>query len=252
MNPALQRLLVVEFRRQWTILALITPLLFLVISSLIILLPTRFMQNFDIGDKLHQTMSFLVPVVSAFFCFGIISNDVKDGWLRTLLVRAIKRQEYVLVKMISALGSIWTTILFASILPLVIGALISKVTVQFDAVEVISLCVLYFGISLTYVAILTFVSCWLPGVVNVAVLMVWGIFASAAHYYVGFTLWDTAWAVFLEQFVFPSGFFDAVGAVRGHSHTPYTEILWGIAALAAFLGLTFWSITKIKVDQSSE
>ena len=186
MNPALKKLLFVEFRRQWTITALITPLLFLVISSLIILLPARFVQGFDIGDKLYQAMNFLIPVVSAFFCVGIVSNDVKDGWLRTLLVRALTRQQYVSVKIISALSSIWITALFASVLPLAIGALISKGSVEFDFVEVLSLYGLYLGASLTYVSILTGISCWLPGVVNVAILIVWGILASAANYYVGF------------------------------------------------------------------
>jgi len=253
MNPVFQKLLVVEIRRQWTIIALIVPLLFLVISSLIILLPVRFTaQNFDVADKLFQSMSFLVPVISAFFCVGIVSNDVKDGWLRTLLVRAITRQHYVSVKMISALCSIWVTVIFASALPLTIGALISKVSVIFDVGEVLSLYALYLGASLTYISILTFISCWLPGVFNLAILIVWGILASAAQYYVGFALWDSSWAVFVEQFIFPSGFFDAISAVRQQTHTPYSEILWGCAGLGFFLSLTFWSITRIQVDQGSE
>lgn len=253
MSSALRKLLVVEFRRQWTIIALITPLLFLVIGSLIVLLPVRFaIRSFDVSDKVFQSMSFLIPVVSAFFCVGIVSNDVKDGWLRTLLVRAVTRQEYVFVKMLSAFCSIWVTILFATVLPLTIGALITKVPVEFAFGKVLSLYGLFLGASLTYISVLAFVSCWLPGVVNVAILIVWGILASAAHYYVGFALWDASWAVFLEQFIFPSGFFDAVTAVKQQTHAPYSEILWGIAALGFFLGLTFWSITKIQVDQGSE
>ena len=252
MNPATKKLFVTELKRQWNLVALLAPLLFLVIGSLIILTPSRFIRTFDISDKLIQSTTFLLPIITALFSIGLVSNDVKDGWLRTLLVRAIKRQHYLFVRMLSVLVSTWASLLFAVVLPLILGTLLTGNKIEFDALEVVFLLLLYIGVSLTYLTILTFLSCWLPGVFNIAVLMVWGLLATAAHYYVGFALWNKPWAVVLEPFIFPSGFFDAIDAVNHHTHTPYSEILWGLAAVCFFLGLSFWSVTRIQVDRGSE
>lgn len=214
--------------------------------------PGPFNKTFNAGEKLYQLMVLLVPVASAFFCVGLVSNDVKDGWLRTLLVRAIRREEYLLAKSLSALTSIWVTVLFAGTLPLIIGLIVTKLPVEFQVVEVLGLYALFFCVSLLYVSILTFFSCWLPGVVNVVALMGWGIIAGALHAYVTFSFWDSSWAVFTEQFLFPSGFFDAVDVVRAQTHTPYAEVVWGVAALAFFSSLSFWSVNRIQVDKGSE
>jgi len=251
-TPAFLKLVWVEFRRHWTVTALIVPLLFLVIGSLMVFSPGPFNKTFNVGEKLYQLMVLLVPFTSAFFCVGLVSNDVKDGWLRTLLVRAIRREEYLLAKSLSALTSIWVAILFASTLPLIVGLIFMKLPIEFQVGEVLALYALFFCVSLLYVSILVFFSCWLPGVVNVVALMGWGIIAGALHAYVTFSLWDSSWAVFTEQFLFPSGFFDAVDAVRAQTHTPYTEIAWGMAALAFFSSLSFWSVNRIQVDKGSE
>lgn len=252
MTPAFLKLFRIEFRRQWTITALVTPLLFLIIGSLIVFIPTPYTREFNVSQKLLQLMGFLIPVVSAFFCVGLVDNDVKDGWLRTLLVRAIRREEYLLAKSLSALTSIWVTSLFAGTLPLIIGLIITKMPIEFQVSQVLALYALFFAISLLYVSILVFFSCWLPGVVNVVALMGWGIIASALHAYVSFFLWDSSWAVFTEQFLFPSGFFDAVDAIQNNTHVPYIEILWGMASLAFFWSLSFWSVNRIQVDKGSE
>lgn len=252
MTPAYLKLFWIEFRRQWTITGLIIPGLFLIIGSLIVFFPSPYIRTFDVGEKLFQLMSFFVPVASAFFCVGLVSNDVKDGWLRTLLVRAIRREEYLLAKSLSALTSIWVTVLFAGTLPLIIGLIVTKLPIEFQVGEVLALYALFFGVSLLYVSILSFFSCWLPGIVNVVALMGWGIIASALRAYVTFSFWDSSWAVFTEQFLFPSGFFNAVDAVRAQTHTPYAEVVWGVTALAFFSSLSFWSVTRIQVDKGSE
>lgn len=252
MTPAFFKLAWVEFRRQWTITALMVPLLFLVIGSLLTFFPAPFNKTFNVGEKLYQLMAFLLPVTSAFFCVGLVSNDVKDGWLRTLLVRAVRREEYLVAKSLSAMASIWVTVLFAGTLPMIVGLIFTKLPIEFQVGEVLALYALFFCVSLLYVSILAFFSCWLPGIVNVAALMGWGIIAGALRAYVTFSLWDSSWAVFTEQFLFPSGFFDAVDAVRAHTHTPFGEFIWGVAALAFFASLSFWSVNRIQVDKGSE
>ncbi|MEK6565308.1 MAG: ABC transporter permease subunit, partial [Bacteroidota bacterium] len=251
-TPAFFKLVWVEFRRQWTGTALMVPLLVLLIGSLMVFFPGPMNRTFNVGEKLYQLMILLVPFASAFFCVGLVSNDVKDGWLRTLLVRAIRREEYLLAKSLSALTSIWVTVLFAGTLPLVVGLILTKLPIEFQVGEVLATYALFFCVSLLYVSILTFFSCWLPGIVNVVALMGWGIVASSLRAYVNFFLWDSSWAVFAEQFLFPSGFFDAVDAVRAQTHTPYAEIVWGMAALAFFSSLSFWSVNRIQGDKGSE
>jgi len=251
-TPGFSRLCWIELRRQGTITALITPLLFLVVASLNVFLPGPFTKTFDVGEKLYQIMILLVPVASAFFSVGFIANDVKDGWLRTLLVRAIRREEYLLAKSLSVLVSIWATALFAGTLPLIVGLIVTKLPIQFQVAEVLALYVLFFFVSILYVSILALFSCWLPGIINVVALMGWGIVASSLRAYVNFFLWDSSWAVFAEQFLFPSGFFDAIDAIQNGTHVPYIEILWGIASLAFFCSLSFWSINRIQVDKSTE
>ena len=228
------------------------PFLFLVIGSLMVFLPGPFTRTFNVGEKLFQLMLFLVPVASLFFCVGLVSNDVQDGWLRTLLVRAIRREEYLLAKSLSALTSIWATVLFAATLPLIIGLIVTKMPIEFQVGQVLALYALFFGVSLLYVSILAFFSCWLPGMINVVALMGWWIIAGALEAYVTFFLWDASWAVFTEQFLFPGGFFEAAQAVRTQTHTPYTEVLWGITGLALFSSLSFWSVNRIQVDKSTE
>lgn len=252
MTPAILKLFWIEFRRQWTITAFITPLLFLAVGSLVVFIPAPYIREFNVSEKLFQLMSFLVPVTSAFFCVGLVHNDVKDGWLRTLLVRAIRREEYLLARSLSMLASVWATVTFAGTLPLLVGVIFTKLPVNFQPGEVLALYGLFLGISLLYISILSFFSCWLPGVVNVVALMAWWFIATAGHAYTTFFLWDSPWAVFADQFLFPNGFFDAVDAVRNNTHAPYIEVLWGTASLAFFSSLSFWSVNRIQVDKGSE
>lgn len=123
---------------------------------------------------------------------------------------------------------------------------------EFDFLQTVALLGAFVGMSVTYIAILSFFSCWFPGILNVVVLMVWGILNSAAHFYVSTKLWDVQWAVLMEDSVFPSGMFDTVNAIGQRTHAPYGEALWGLAAIAVFLALAFWSVTRIQVDKTTE
>lgn len=252
MTQACFWLLWTEFRRQWTITALIIPVFFLAISSLVVFIPTPNLMEFNVADKAFQILNSLLAIASAFFCVGLVQNDVKDGWLRTLLVRAIRREEYLLAKSLSALASIWATMVLSVGLPMIVGLVLTKLPVTFEFGQVFGLFALFVCVSLLHVSILTFFSCWLPGVVNVVALMAWYTVSTLLHAYATFILWDSPWAAYADQFLFPSGFFDAVDAVHNSTHTPYTEVLWGMAALAFFSSLAFWSINRIQVDKGSE
>lgn len=252
MTLATKKLFLAELRRQWSLIALLAPLLFLVIGTLTIFFPHRWATKFDVAQKVQQAFTSLLPIICATFCVGLVSNDVKEGWLRTLLVRAIKREKYLLIKMLAAFTSVWVSLLFAVGLPLVVGILITEKPIVFDFGDVMVIFLFFIGISFTFISILTFLSCWLPGILNVAVLFVWWFFSVAARNYVSLKLWDKPWAVQLQEFLFPSGFFNALEAARSQGYVPYGEIFWGLAGLLFFLSLAFWSITRIQVDKGSE
>ncbi len=252
MRQRLSKLFWAEFRRQWTLTTLFIPLLFMVLGGLITFMPSRFDKVFDVAQVLSNLLGFLVPITSFLFCVGGAANDVKDGWLRTLLMRPLQRQQYLLVKMAVVFCSIWITVLFASGLPFAARTVLTPLPIEFHFLQTLALLAAFVGVSVTYTVILSFLSCWVPGILNVVVLMVWGMLSSAAHYYVVTKLWDVKWAVLAEEFIFPSGMFDMVTAIAQRTHVPYAEVLWGLAAIAMFLALAFWSITKIQVDKTTE
>jgi ABC-type transport system involved in multi-copper enzyme maturation permease subunit len=224
----------------------------MVIGGLITFMPSRFDKTFDVAQKLSNLLGFLVPITSIMFCVGVVANDVKDGWLRTLLIRPLQRQQYLAVKMAVVFCSIWITVLFAGGLPFVAKTVLTPLPMEFDFLQTVALLGAFVGMSVTYIAILSFFSCWFPGILNVVVLMVWGILNSAAHFYVSTKLWDVQWAVLMEDSIFPSGMFDTVNAIGQRTHAPYGEALWGLAAIAVFLALAFWSVTRIQVDKTTE
>jgi hypothetical protein len=127
-----------------------------------------------------------------------------------------------------------------------------KGEVQFDLVRVLSVHVLFLLQALLYLAILTFISCWLPGVFNIVMLTIWGLIAASAGALIGVMYWSDKWLTILKDYFFPSGFSDAIDVTMGGMGIPTSELAWGFGALAIFLALAFWSVTMIQVDKSLE
>jgi len=124
--------------------------------------------------------------------------------------------------------------------------------VRFDLLSALSVYGLMFLHAVTLVSILVFLSCWLPGVFNIAVLAMWAMVASIVGGYLQYAYWTDRWFVLLREFLFPSGFTDAVGVIVNSMGTPVAEVLWGLASLALFLAAAFWSVARIQVDRGSE
>jgi ABC-type transport system involved in multi-copper enzyme maturation permease subunit len=198
-------------------------------------------------------LNFVLPLASAIFAIGSVSNDVKDGWLRTLLIRPITRERYMSVKLAAVYCSVVITIIVAGILPNAAYAVFfSKTPVQFDLAQVVYIHALLFLQGFLYVVILLFFSCWLPGVFNVIALTFWAILATSISSYIQYVHWMDKWLVVLKDFLFPSGFWDSIDAINAGTGTPVTELAWGFGALAMFLALAFWSVSVIQVDKGSE
>jgi ABC-type transport system involved in multi-copper enzyme maturation permease subunit len=251
---ALRKLFFVEVRRQWTITAYFVPVALAALSFLTALMTGKMQPQYNfVQEAISLNLNFVLPLAAAIFAVGSVSNDVKDGWLRTLLIRPITRQQYLVIKLAAIYSSLVITIIVAGVLPNVaVAAFFTKSTVHIDVARALSIHALIFLQGFLYVVILLFLSCWLPGAFNVVVLALWAIVASALGAYIQFVHWMDKWLVILKDYFFPSGFWDSIDAIMGRMGTPVTELAWGFGALAIFMALAFWSISVIQVDKSSE
>ena len=254
MKGALRKLFLVELRRLWPIAAYFVPVMLGALSLLMAFASGRMHQQYNVAQQaILLNLNFVLPLASAIFAIGTVSNDVKDGWLRTLLIRPITRQQYMIVKLAAVYCSVVITVVIAGILPNVAFAgFFSKTPVQFDLARVLYVHALLFLQGFLYVVILLFLSCWLPGVFNVIVLTLWAILASSISSYIQYVHWMDKWLVVLKDYLFPSGFWDSIDVIMAKTATPVAELFWGFGALAIFLALAFWSISVIQVDKGSE
>lgn len=254
MKEATRKLFLVELRRLWPIAAYFVPVMLASLSLLMAFAAGRMQQQYNVAQQaILLNLNFVLPLASAIFTIGSVSNDVKDGWLRTLLIRPITRQRYMVVKLSAVYASLVITIIVAGILPNVAFAIFfSKTPVQFDLARVLYVHALILLEGFLYVVMMLFLSCWLPGVFNVLVLTLWAILATSISSYIQYVHWMDKWLVVLKDYLFPSGFWDSIDVIMARTGTPVNELMWGFGALAMFLALTFWSISVIQVDKSSE
>jgi ABC-type transport system involved in multi-copper enzyme maturation permease subunit len=251
---AWKKLYLIELRRQWTVAAYFIPVALALLAFITLFTTAKFAKPYDATRQgVNINLSLVVPLATCLFAVGSIANDVKEGWLRTLLIRPISRQQYLLIKLAAVFTSVVVTILAAGILPnVIVTNFFVKGEVQFELGQYLCLHALLLFQALLYLAILMFFSCWVPGVLNVVVLGVWGMAASGISAYLQFAYWSNKWLTILKDYLFPSGFWDAIDAINAGMSTPVSQLAWGFAALGGFLALAFWSIAIIQVDKSSE
>lgn len=254
MKGALRKLFFVELRRQWTVAAAFIPLGIALLSMITAYTATRFTKDYDmVRAAVQLNMTWVVPVAVSLFAVAIVAADVKEGWLRTLLIRPVSRQQYLLIKMAAVYTSVLITIVIAGVLPnIIVAGFFVKGDVHFDLARFLAV----YGISLLQalllLSILAFFSCWLPGAFNVVLLVFWYICASAIGAYLGQVYWSNKWLMILNGFLFPSSFSHSVDVILGGKGTPFAELAWGLGAIGIFLALAFWSVSKIQVDKGSE
>jgi ABC-type transport system involved in multi-copper enzyme maturation permease subunit len=253
-KAAMRKLFLVELRRQWPLSAIFVPVLLAPLSLLIAFLSNRPQQPYDVARQaIMLNLNIVLPLASAIFAIASVSNDVKDGWLRTLLIRPITRQQYMVVKLSAVYCSVVVTIIVAGVLPnAAFAVFFSKTPVIFDPVQVLYIHLLILLQGFLYVVILLLLSCWVPGAFNVVLFALWAILASMLGSYIQYLHWVDKWLVILKDYLFPSGFWNSIDVVMGKTGIPFGELAWGFGTLAMFLALTFWSISVIQVDKGSE
>ena len=254
MKGALSKLYLIELRRLWTVAAVFIPLGLMLLSAVILFTSAKFSKVYDVARfAANVNMSLVVPLAAALFGVAMVAADVKDGWLRTLLIRPISRQTYLLIKMAAVYTSVVFTIVIAGIIPnIIISNFFVKGEVVFDLGRVLAVHGVFLLQAMLIVSMLTLFSCWMPGVFNVVLIAFWSICASAISGYIqAFHAMDK-WLTILKDFLFPDGFSKSLDAINGGMGAPLADLAWGFGALGVILALTFWSITKIQVDKGSE
>lgn len=254
MKGPLVKLYLIELRRLWTVTAVFIPVGLMLLSGLMLFTSGKFSKIYDVAKFAATTnISLVVPLAAALFGVAMVAADVKDGWLRTLLIRPVSRQTYLLIKMAAVYTSVVFTIVVAGVLPnLIVSSFFVKGEVVLDLSKVLAVHGIFLLQAMLIVSMMALLSCWMPGVFNVVLIAFWSICASAISGYIqAFHAMDK-WLTVLKDFLFPDGFSKAVDAINGGAGAPLAELAWGFGALGAILALAFWSITKIQVDKGSE
>jgi ABC-type transport system involved in multi-copper enzyme maturation permease subunit len=249
-----KKLYLVELRRLWTVAAVFIPLGLLALSSIGLIMSAKFSKSYDVARLAASTnMTTVVPLAAILFGVAMVAADVKEGWLRTLLIRPISRQRYLLIKMAAVYTSVVITILVAGVLPnIIIPTLFFKGEVQFDLLRVVEVHAIVLMQALLIISILALFSCWLPGVFNVVLLGFWWMAASIISALLQSFFWSDKWLSILKEYLFPHGLSRSLDALLGGTSIPYADLSWGLGSLAMFLALAFWSVARIQVDKGSE
>jgi ABC-type transport system involved in multi-copper enzyme maturation permease subunit len=254
------KLLIFEIRKMWTVPILIISGIFTIFGWAGLLLPIIFgamkpggiINELDIAQIISGEFKMLVPLLSIFFGAGIISFDMKNGWLRTLMARPVTKAEYVFTKIISATISIFALLLLMGTLPVLIISMFMSIHITFDIWIILAIHILSIFQTMTYIIICIWFSCWLPGFLNIFVLAVWMIVDSISAPIISSFLWDNNLALIISDFMYPSGFREAIESIAGRSSFPTENILWGLASLSGFLTLALFHFSKIQIDKGGE
>ncbi len=257
----ISKLIDYDFRRMWTLPLIIFSALFSLIVILITVLPLTLnwmglreqIPYLDYAIALKEVFNFAVPVLAVIFSAGMVSFDIRNHWLRTLMSRAVTRPEYLTGKVFAAGISIFALMLLLGTLPMTIVSLFSGIPIRFDFWFTLLVHIFYLLDALLILYIGALLSCFLPTFVNAFVLIFWMILnAWVLPLLVSFLLWDETWAVILEDFFFPSGLTEAVGMIVSGAAFPWQDFLWGIGGLLGFAALAYWTITVIQIDKGSD
>ncbi len=249
-----------EFRKIWTIPVIIISGIIFFFSLLITFLPLIFgaysaegpIQEINVSMILSSAFSILVPLMSFMFGAGIISNDIKSHWLRTVMSRPVTKADYLLTKIITASTAIFIILILCGTIPVIILSFLTPNKVVFDIVHFISIHALYLGETLTYISIAALFSCWTPGFMNVFILGIWMLVDMISSSVINNYFWDNGIALVISDFFFPSGFKEAASVIISNGDFPVEKIMWGLSSLFGFLSLALLGFSFIQVDKGIE
>ena len=241
-----------EFKRFWSIgmiaFALVLTGIGLIPSVIMVKagMITTLSRIIESSDQFATFFTFLI------FTAGIISSDIKSGWVRTLLIRPITRQLYLLTKMIVVFSAMLIVMILSITITLIIVSFDPKIILMIDPSASAIITLLKFGQIALLIILSTMVSCGLQGSFNSLFVFAWMTLGQMLDLMVTKKYWDVKWAVVMKEYIFPTGFDDAQKAIVQQMIFPYAEIGWGFASICFFFAVTLYFMNKIVVDLGSE
>ncbi|MFA6456873.1 MAG: hypothetical protein WCW40_08635 [Bacteroidota bacterium] len=241
-----------EFKRFWTIGMIIFAMTMIGLG----LIPSVVMMQSGMVKKLSALVASADQFVSFFtflvFSAGIVGADIKNGWVRTLLIRSITRQQYITTKMAVVFTAQMTVYVLTVAIALLIVSFDPTVTIMFDLSAAMVAIVLKCAHVFLMIVLSAFISCGVQGAFNSLFVYGWMTLSQAMDFIVMRKYWDVHWAVVLKDYIFPTGFEDAQHALAANMAFPLTELLWGFAALFIFFAAALYAMNNVVVDTGSE
>lgn len=254
MNTRWRILFAGEVRRALTPMTIVLVIGMSLLCAFLSVLPLQLAKQPELPvlQIVVETSGAGLQIILALLLAGIIAHDVRSRWLRTLLTRPVTREQYLHTRMgaIYAIGM--AGILLANIIALLYIGAVLGISLQWmwGTLALVAGLVALQGALLT--AILTALSCWLPGYMNLVVVAGWAMISQLLQVAADQLWWDQPDASILIPFLFPSGFNEAIELVSAGTTTPTVEFFWGLAALSGFLALAYYSIGRIQVEKGSD
>ncbi len=243
----------VELKRMRNGTTLAIPFLLLVLSLLLAALEARFSPSFIVPRFFLNTVASLsLALAGPLLGAGMLSHDLTSHWARTTLMRPVTRVHFVMARIGAVYLFAAATIVINAWVPIPIAGLISGKEIVLRLSESLPMFILFLMHLYLIIVLLTLLSCWLPGIMNIVVLGAWAIAGSLFEAYVRAQQWDSGILTLLSDFIFPSGFLDAARILGPGGHELWANIIWGIAASAGFTALTFWAFNRVTIETGSE
>lgn len=204
------------------------------------------------ANVVETILSPITTIAVLFLTFGIIANDKKNHWFRSVLARPVSREHFFSAKILAVLTSMLGVMLITTVIPLLIFNITSGESLEFEFGKVLGVYSFYFLHGTLFVLIAAWLSCFVPGVFNILILALWMISESIISALVGIFLWDSKLALIFQDFYFPNGFAESSKILLATSEFATAEFLWGMTALFLFAALFFANINLINIDHSSD
>jgi ABC-type transport system involved in multi-copper enzyme maturation permease subunit len=250
----------VDFVRIWSLGKIITAISLGVVACILSALPAlmgwiteneRLYMPFS--DYIIQIWKVIVPFAALFFTSGIISNDIKNHWLRSLLVHGVTRQDVIISKILSSLISVFIMMIILGVFPLITFSLSLGLGLNIKFVNLLLVTISWLLEAGMFIAMATWLSCFMQGFMNIFLLAGW-MFLDNVIMKGLLSLWlnNTFSGTLIVDFFFPSGFSEAANIASSSGTFPFEYIFWGLSALSFFISLSLYHFNKLTLDVNSD
>ncbi|HAV24529.1 MAG: hypothetical protein A2X67_14710 [Ignavibacteria bacterium GWA2_55_11] len=242
-----------ELRRLMTPVGIAMPIFMLALTGLFAVLEARSAKNVDATRLLSNLISgFTLPFIAPLLGGGMVAWDVKDHWLRTLLMRPMTRTEYLMSRILALYFLTALSVVVITVIAIVAAGAIAEKEIAWNLGRFLPMLLFLLCHGYMIVLLMALLSCWTPGIFNVAMLIFWAIASASVGALVGSFKWDSAILTVGRDFLFPSGFLDAVETMSREGGDIWPHLAWGIASAFGFTGVTIWSINRMNVEGGTE